>query len=243
MQTLRKPLEKCLIGACPAFPFDLADQPVSSAASSGKGAQAAAAGGIDSEGGTLVHLNCTPHAQANIHAHSLAITITFIRTLRFLRSHSPPLLQLPPVPFVEGARFLDIRIIKAGFKEPQLFKYHHAYRLPPFLRLTRSHYFRNPTIMVSIRNAHGALLEPQQARASCTPARAHTRDGCRTGVAVLRSDTGSVHRVGPNSIRANAHRQAATGAARSPPAPPPASSPCFSSSIIPLLLLLHHAIT
>jgi hypothetical protein len=97
MQTLRKPLEKCLIGACPAFPFDLADQPVSSAASSGKGAQAAAAGGIDSEGGTLVHLNCTLHAPTNTHARSLAITITFIRTLRFLRSYSPHLCRSCPL--------------------------------------------------------------------------------------------------------------------------------------------------
>jgi hypothetical protein len=31
-------------------------------------------------------------------------------------------LQLPPVPFVEGARFLDIRVIKAGFKDPQSYK-------------------------------------------------------------------------------------------------------------------------
>lgn len=106
MQTLRKPLEKCLLGACPVFPFDLADQPVSAAVAA-KGAQAAAGGGADQEGGTL----------------------------------------LPPVPFVEGARFLDIRVIKAGFKDPQSYK--------------------NPTIMVSIRNSHGELLEPQQELPFC----------------------------------------------------------------------------
>lgn len=55
MQTLRKPLEKCLLGACPVFPFDLADQPVAAAVAA-KGAQAAAGGGVDQEGGTLVRV-------------------------------------------------------------------------------------------------------------------------------------------------------------------------------------------
>jgi hypothetical protein len=59
MQTLRKPLEKCLLGPCPLFPFDLADQHAAVAASMSMGAAAAAAaaaGGAaaDAEGGTLV---------------------------------------------------------------------------------------------------------------------------------------------------------------------------------------------
>ena len=71
MQTLRKPLEKCLLGACPVFPFDLADQPVSAAAVA-KGAQAAAGGGSDQEGGTLVGVRRARCFARSIVMHSLA---------------------------------------------------------------------------------------------------------------------------------------------------------------------------
>ena len=65
MQTLRKPLEKCLLGVCPVFPFDLADQHAAVAASLSKGARSTEGGAAaDAEGGTLVRCNRTLHARA-----------------------------------------------------------------------------------------------------------------------------------------------------------------------------------
>ncbi len=65
MQTLRKPLEKCLLGVCPLFPFDLADQHAAVAASLSKGARSTeGAAAADAEGGTLVRCHRTLHARA-----------------------------------------------------------------------------------------------------------------------------------------------------------------------------------
>jgi hypothetical protein len=44
------------------------------------------------------------------------------------------------------------------------------------MRLTRARLRRNPTILVSIRNARGELLEPQQASASCAALTSLARD-------------------------------------------------------------------
>ena len=77
MQTLRKPLEKCLLGPCPLFPFDLADQQSAVTASMSMGAAAAAAaasGGAaaDAEGGTLVRCHCSSRpARHVIHRRAL----------------------------------------------------------------------------------------------------------------------------------------------------------------------------
>jgi hypothetical protein len=75
MQTLRKPLEKCLLGPCPLFPFDLADQQSAVTASMSMGAAAGGAAGgaaADAEGGTLVRCHCSSRpAHHVIHRRAL----------------------------------------------------------------------------------------------------------------------------------------------------------------------------
>ncbi len=64
MQTLRKPLEKCLLGMSPVFPFDLADQHAAVAASLSKGTLSTEGGSAaDAEGGTLVCCHRSLHAR------------------------------------------------------------------------------------------------------------------------------------------------------------------------------------
>ena len=79
MQTLRKPLEKCLLGACPVFPFDLADQQhvVAAAAASTVEPAAAARGAV--EGGTLVRAFTIACPMSRAHA---ALTAAASRSIR-----------------------------------------------------------------------------------------------------------------------------------------------------------------
>jgi hypothetical protein len=107
MSTLRKPLEKCLLGSCPVFPFDLADQPVPAAASAVKGAHAAAASaGMDSEGGTLVPLH--HHTPPLIHAHTRAPLLSPLPSPRCAPLHrlSPySCRSCPPSPSLKARAF------------------------------------------------------------------------------------------------------------------------------------------
>jgi hypothetical protein len=115
MITLRKPLEKCLLGVCPLFPFDLADQHAAVAASMSMGAQSAGGGGAaaaEVEGGTLVRdcrgWSIVSRACGSVvvcaHAVSAAATARSIRRGRAISRHPnhqgrlqrSPRVQVPP---------------------------------------------------------------------------------------------------------------------------------------------------